>query len=253
MTVTALVSLAAGAVLALALPRRYVATAILLPPDERGIPPLTDRDRDSLRLGWRDPGPLEVLETPAGLAARLLRTRPVVEGAMETLAPRGAGSAERARAARALGEGMRCWVTDEKIVVVQAEAEDGRLAAQAANALGESLDRWTRERRGRLAEMRARQLRVRIAALEGEPGDLAPGEAAALHEARLALGRELAAAEAGIDDPRPAIEFVERALPPSSPSRPSRLGVALLVGFAGSLGGCAAAWAREGWSGRGRR
>ena len=68
-----------GLVVAFQLPAKYRAQAILLPPNEEGLPPLTQTERDHLRESSDKVGWLEVLETPAGLAARLLRTRPVIE------------------------------------------------------------------------------------------------------------------------------------------------------------------------------
>jgi uncharacterized protein involved in exopolysaccharide biosynthesis len=247
---TLVFSLMLGIALALALPSRYRAVAILLPPDERGLPPLTRTERESLAADPGGPAPLEVLETPAGLAARLLHTRPVIDLAMKRLAPPGGWSdvAAEAAARKDLEQGLQARVTDEKIVLVEVESESAEFAARSANAMGAAIDEFNVRRRRELAASLANSLEGEIAAQRESLGGLSEeGDAErVVREATLAaLAAEFARARQDEIDPRPAIEFVERASVPDRPSEPLRAAVVACVVFAGLLGGVAGAFIRH--------
>jgi len=231
--VTLLASLAIGAVVSARLPVRYRAAAIMLPPDDRGLPPLTRTERESLAAGPRAPGPLDLLETPAGLAARLIRSAPVRTIAARHLPPASAALLE---------SGVRSWVTDEKVVYVEVEGPDPAAAAEAANALVGALDEFNLNRRRNLAHSLAVSLEPEVARASA---DSTPAGRAVLEP----LASELARARRDAADPRPSVELLEAAHAPARPAEPVKWAVMACFLLAGFLGATAGAFLRDALTG----
>lgn len=225
---TSLAGLVAGLVAAFVMSPRYRATALMLPPDDRGLPPLTRTERESLPAGPAGPGPLELLESPAGLAARLVTSDPVLRRAAAKL-----GGGEDV--VGWLADGTRAWVTDHKVVYVQVTGPEAAPCAAAANALVAALDEFNLMRRSAMAHSLADSL-------EPELGRAASDSSAAGRLLAAALSAELARARRDAIDPRPSVEMLEPAVPPDRPFAPQRGAVILAFALAGVLGGVVAAF-----------
>ena len=268
-------SLVLGLALAFTLPPQYRARALLLPPMVEGTASLSAGEIADLRRSSPDPGPLEVIESPSGLAARLLHSRPVLECARRSLRPdAGWQPGEEVDALALLSRSVRAWITDELLIVIQAESAEPETAARLANAAGDGLAFWYVELNKQRAHEALERTEERISSLEEELG--AVHDSLALVSARVedaesgksllsdngeegrlarrlrALTDKLVALEseaAGLrlleTSPPPAIEFLERARAPGSAARPIKAAVVGLLLLSGFLSSTVAAFAGD--------